>query len=144
MSTRRGMEALKKSQHTRISREKAKDLLQKREPERKPLECGSESSETKFTDETGRTVHWGGILCPHQDEPNRVKQSKSAAKIYPFLSIAYISMLSTVLPGQPILLPARSPVPQLGPGVYERDGQIRASLLGVPRFEGSVRHLLRL
>jgi exosome complex component CSL4 len=45
------------------------------------------------------------------------------------------------LPGQPIVLPARGPAPQLGPGVYQRDGQIRASLLGTPRFEGSVRSL---
>jgi len=46
------------------------------------------------------------------------------------------------LPGQPIVLPVRGPAPQLGPGVYQRDGQIRASLLGTPRFEGSVRSLL--
>lgn len=41
------------------------------------------------------------------------------------------------LPGQPILLP-RGPVPQLGSGVYSRDGQVRASLVGAPRYEGSV------
>ncbi len=33
--------------------------------------------------------------------------------------------------------------PQLGTGVYERDGQIRASLLGSPHFDGSVRRLFR-
>lgn len=50
---------------------------------------------------------------------------------------------SAVLPGQPIPLPARGPAPQLGTGVYERDGQVRASLLGVPHMDGSVRRLLR-
>lgn len=47
------------------------------------------------------------------------------------------------LPGQHILLPARSPALQLGPGVYQRDGYIRASLLGTPLAEGSVRPLRR-
>jgi hypothetical protein len=44
-----------------------------------------------------------------------------------------------LLPGQPIPLPARAPAPQLGHGIYERNGQLRASLLGIPHFEGSVR-----
>lgn len=43
----------------------------------------------------------------------------------------------TVLPGQPIVIP-RGPVPQLGSGTYLRDGQVRASLMGVPRHQGSV------
>ena len=47
-----------------------------------------------------------------------------------------------LLPGQPIPLPARGPAPQLGPGIYERNGQLRASLLGIPQFEGSVSNLL--
>lgn len=51
--------------------------------------------------------------------------------------------VGTVLPGQPISLPARGPAPQLGTGVYERDGQIRASLLGSPHFDGSVRRFFR-
>lgn len=42
-----------------------------------------------------------------------------------------------VLPGQPIV-PPRGPVPQLGLGVYSRDSEVRASLVGVPRYEGSV------
>jgi exosome complex component CSL4 len=42
-----------------------------------------------------------------------------------------------MLPGQPVPLP-RGPAPQLGDGVYMRDGQLRASLVGVPRYEGSV------
>lgn len=42
-----------------------------------------------------------------------------------------------MLPGQPITLP-RGPVPQLGGGTYSRDGEVRASLVGVPRYEGSV------
>jgi len=42
-----------------------------------------------------------------------------------------------VLPGQPIPIP-RGPRPQLGSGVYFRDGHTRASLVGIPRYEGSV------
>jgi exosome complex component CSL4 len=41
------------------------------------------------------------------------------------------------LPGQPIPIP-RGPVPNVGTGTYAREGQIRASLAGVPRYEGSV------
>ncbi|KAF4623629.1 hypothetical protein D9613_001909 [Agrocybe pediades] len=51
---------------------------------------------------------------------------------------------NTVLPGQPISLPPRGPAPQLGPGLYHRDGQLRASLLGVPRFEGSTLKISRV
>lgn len=42
-----------------------------------------------------------------------------------------------LLPGQPVPLP-RGPIPQLGNGIYSRDGQVRASLVGVPHYEGSV------
>lgn len=42
------------------------------------------------------------------------------------------------LPGQPIQIP-RGPAPQLSNGVYSRDGQVRASLLGVPVYQASVR-----
>ncbi|KIJ68325.1 hypothetical protein HYDPIDRAFT_124691 [Hydnomerulius pinastri MD-312] len=41
----------------------------------------------------------------------------------------------TLLPGQPVPLP-RGPVPNLGGGLYIKDGQVRASLVGVPRYEG--------
>ncbi|KZT75181.1 hypothetical protein DAEQUDRAFT_24424 [Daedalea quercina L-15889] len=41
-----------------------------------------------------------------------------------------------VLPGQPIPLP-RGPAPQRGNGIYSRDGLVRASLVGVPSYEGS-------
>lgn len=47
------------------------------------------------------------------------------------------------LPGQPVPLP-KGPVPKLGNGIYERDGQIRASLVGVPQYQGSVGLLLTL
>jgi exosome complex component CSL4 len=45
------------------------------------------------------------------------------------------------LPGQPIPLAAaaRGPAPALGPGTYARDGVVRASLVGVPRYDGAVR-----
>lgn len=42
-----------------------------------------------------------------------------------------------LLPGQPLNIP-RGPVPLLGGGIYSRDGQFRASLVGVPSYEGSV------
>jgi hypothetical protein len=41
------------------------------------------------------------------------------------------------LPGQPIPIP-RGPAPAIGSGIYSRDGQVRASVVGVPRYEGSV------
>ncbi|KAF9460777.1 hypothetical protein BDZ94DRAFT_1222351 [Collybia nuda] len=42
-----------------------------------------------------------------------------------------------VLPGQPIVLP-RGPIPKLGQGIYSRDSEIRASLIGSPHHEGSI------
>ncbi|KAI0778521.1 hypothetical protein BD413DRAFT_509855 [Trametes elegans] len=47
-----------------------------------------------------------------------------------------------VLPGQPIPLP-RGPLPQLGRGVYSRDGTVRASLVGVPHHSGSTLEIKR-
>ncbi|KAI0068393.1 hypothetical protein BV25DRAFT_1875898 [Artomyces pyxidatus] len=47
-----------------------------------------------------------------------------------------MSASDTLLPGQPVPLP-RGPVPQLGGGVYTKDGQTRASIIGVPHHEGS-------
>ncbi|KAG6820373.1 hypothetical protein H0H93_001344 [Arthromyces matolae] len=47
------------------------------------------------------------------------------------------------LPGQPIPLP-RGPAPQLGPGVYSRNSLLRASLLGVPRNDGSALTISRI
>jgi exosome complex RNA-binding protein Rrp4 len=41
------------------------------------------------------------------------------------------------IPGQPISIP-RGPAPQLSAGVYSRDGQIRASLVGVPSYQHAV------
>ncbi|CAL1695380.1 unnamed protein product [Somion occarium] len=45
-------------------------------------------------------------------------------------------MSDVVLPGQPVPVP-RGPTAQLGAGTYSRDGQVRASLLGTPRYQGS-------
>jgi len=42
-----------------------------------------------------------------------------------------------LLPGQPVPL-SRGPVSKLGTGLYTKDGQVRASLVGVPRHEGPV------
>lgn len=42
------------------------------------------------------------------------------------------------LPGQPIHIP-RGPAPQVSNGVYSRDGQVRASLVGIPVYDASVR-----
>ena len=62
---------------------------------------------------------------------------------FSYFSLARFAPMSSdlVVPGQPILLP-RAPVPQLGSGIYSRDGLVRASLVGVPSYEGSVRALL--
>ncbi|KAG6885449.1 hypothetical protein C0993_001529 [Termitomyces sp. T159_Od127] len=48
-----------------------------------------------------------------------------------------------VLPGQPIIF-ARRPVPQLGPGLYARDDQIRAALVGIPRNDAATLTISRL
>lgn len=42
-----------------------------------------------------------------------------------------------LLPGQPVPLP-RGAMPQVGSGIYSRDGTLRASLIGVPSHSGSV------
>ncbi|KAF9452659.1 hypothetical protein P691DRAFT_803780 [Macrolepiota fuliginosa MF-IS2] len=44
--------------------------------------------------------------------------------------------MSLLLPGQPIPIP-RGPAPQLGVGTYSRDNQVRSSILGIPKFEGT-------
>ncbi|TDL28384.1 hypothetical protein BD410DRAFT_780885 [Rickenella mellea] len=41
-----------------------------------------------------------------------------------------------LLPGQPVPLP-KGPHPLLGPGLYARDAQVRASVIGRPRRDGS-------
>lgn len=52
-------------------------------------------------------------------------------------------MDSILLPGQPIALPPKAPAPKLGPGAYSRDNEIKASLLGLPKLDGSVRTIAR-
>ncbi|KIK06876.1 hypothetical protein K443DRAFT_230606 [Laccaria amethystina LaAM-08-1] len=52
--------------------------------------------------------------------------------------------MSTLLPGQPVVLPSRGPAPQLGTGVYVRDASIRASLLGVPTLDAATLTIPRL
>ena len=42
-----------------------------------------------------------------------------------------------LVPGQPVPLP-RGPTLQHGSGVYTRNGETRASLLGTPQFHGTV------
>lgn len=42
-----------------------------------------------------------------------------------------------LLPGQPVSLP-RGPAPDLGGGLYLKDGQVRASLVGVAQYDGPV------
>lgn len=42
-----------------------------------------------------------------------------------------------LLPGQPVFLP-RGPAPNLGGGLYIKDGQVRASLVGVAQNDGPV------
>ena len=56
----------------------------------------------------------------------------------PPLALAPLPMSSDVVfPGQPVPIP-RGPIPQVGPGIYVRDGAVRASLVGVPQYSGSV------
>ncbi len=52
-------------------------------------------------------------------------------------SVITIIMSDCVLPGQPIPLP-KGPVPRLGRGIYTKDGQVRAGLIGSPHYDGSV------
>ena len=40
------------------------------------------------------------------------------------------------LPGQPV--PVVAPVPQIGDGLYVRDGLVRAAVIGSPQRDGSV------
>ena len=47
------------------------------------------------------------------------------------------SSSDTLLPGQPVSLP-RGPSPLLGSGLYIRGDNVRASVVGVPQFNGSV------
>lgn len=48
---------------------------------------------------------------------------------------ATVMTSETLLPGQPLALPL-GPFPSLGAGLYVKDGRVRASLVGVPRYEG--------
>ncbi|KAH9042378.1 hypothetical protein EDB84DRAFT_1473049 [Lactarius hengduanensis] len=48
-----------------------------------------------------------------------------------------------LIPGQPVPLP-RGPTLQLGSGVYTRNGETRASLLGTPHFHGSTLSIHRV
>lgn len=48
-----------------------------------------------------------------------------------------------LLPGQPVPL-SRGPVSKLGTGLYTKDGQVRASLVGVPRHEGPILKISRV
>lgn len=47
------------------------------------------------------------------------------------------SSSDTLLPGQPVSL-ARGPSSLLGGGLYTREGNVRASVVGNPQFRGSV------
>ncbi|KAJ8454475.1 hypothetical protein ONZ45_g19292 [Pleurotus djamor] len=47
------------------------------------------------------------------------------------------------LPGQPIFIP-RGPAPKLGAGVYQRDGTVRASLVGCPTQQASTLLISRI
>ncbi|KAG0708983.1 hypothetical protein DFH29DRAFT_889996 [Suillus ampliporus] len=48
-----------------------------------------------------------------------------------------------LLPGQPVPLP-RGPAPNLGGGLYLKDGQVRASLIGVAQYEGPTLAITRV
>jgi hypothetical protein len=72
--------------------------------------------------------------------PNRAKSPIYAdllCNAYVNSSTCEMPVNDILLPGQPIPHP-RGPVPQPGSGVYTRDAQLRASVVGVPRMDGSV------
>jgi len=100
------------------------------------LRCQSQETMTdSFSFASG-----GPLFAKKQAQIGNIRHHKYYInKKYPNLDLAkYTHMASDlILPGQPIPLP-RGPVPQLGSGVYMRDGQPRASLVGVPRYEGPV------
>ncbi|KAM6498219.1 hypothetical protein JOM56_006167 [Amanita muscaria] len=52
-------------------------------------------------------------------------------------------MNDILLPGQPVPLP-KGPVPQLGTGIYSKDAQVRASLVGIPRHDGPTLAITRV
>ncbi|KAJ7225406.1 hypothetical protein GGX14DRAFT_420331 [Mycena pura] len=49
-----------------------------------------------------------------------------------------------VLPGQPIPLARGAPAPQIGSGIYARDSELRASLVGIPKQDGPVLSISRV
>lgn len=50
--------------------------------------------------------------------------------------------MALLIPGQPVPL-LKGPAPQLGHGLYIREGQVRASLVGIPENQGSVLKISR-
>ena len=80
--------------------------------------CARETSD--WTPYHRRPVHAHALLLPQ-------------SPLFPRPSMSS----DVVLPGQPIPLP-RGPIPQIGSGIYSRDGVVRASLIGVPSYSGSV------
>ncbi|KAG7099328.1 hypothetical protein E1B28_001186 [Marasmius oreades] len=52
-------------------------------------------------------------------------------------------MSDTLLPGQPIPLP-KGPTPKLGTGIYTKDSQARASLVGITTYQGSTLTISRV
>ena len=49
-----------------------------------------------------------------------------------------MSTSDLLLPGQPVALPP-GPLPQVGDGLYTREGLVRASVVGTPERDGPVR-----
>ena len=67
----------------------------------------------------------------------RIGYSPHALPSCPFHPLFFSMSSDVVLPGQPVPVP-RGPIPQIGSGIYSRDGAVRASLIGVPSYSGSV------
>lgn len=68
--------------------------------------------------------------------PNTSK-SERRFRLFPPLRKRLLMVSETLLPGQPVPL-LRGPAPTLGAGLYAKDGQVRASLVGVPQYKGPV------
>jgi hypothetical protein len=80
-------------------------------------------------------------LCELSERPNNpqiLSFPQPTEYIVTTIDVALPRMPSdSLIPGQPVPLP-RGPALQLGSGIYSKNGQIRASLVGTPLYHGSV------
>jgi len=91
----------------------------------------------------GRWRHFGGGRKESEVRVGYVsiRSNQTIPNPFPFVArdrpTESPNMSDCLVPGQPVPLP-RGPTLQLGTGVYTRNGETRASLLGTPQFHGPV------